>query len=245
MDKLYIVIPAYNEEENIEEVIRSWYSIIEQYNGNGESRLLVIDDGSKDDTYKIMRRMQTGRPLFLPLQKKNSGHGATLLYGYRYAMEQGADYIFQTDSDGQTVPEEFHGFWEMRRQYDMVIGNRNKRQDGMSRVLVTKALKLVIRLCFGVSVTDANTPFRLMKAAVLKEYMRYIPAGYNLPNVLIAVIFEKKRLETKYIPVTFRPRQGGENSINLRKITRIGIQAVKDFVEVNRILGGIKRDNVK
>lgn len=245
MDKLYIVIPAYNEEENIEEVIRSWYRIIEQYNGNGESRLLVIDDGSKDDTYKIMRRMQTGRPLFLPLHKKNSGHGATLLYGYRYAIEQGADYIFQTDSDGQTVPGEFHGFWEMRRQYDMVIGNRNKRQDGMSRVLVTKALKLVIRLCFGVSVTDANTPFRLMKAAVLKEYMRYIPAGYNLPNVLIAVIFEKKRLGTKYIPVTFRPRQGGENSINLRKITRIGIQAVKDFVEVNRILGGIKRDNVK
>lgn len=239
MDSLYVVIPAYNEEENIEEVIKSWYQIIEKYNGQGESRLLVIDDGSKDNTYTIMRRMSENRPLYIPVSKKNSGHGSTLLYGYLYAINHGADYIFQTDSDGQTLPEEFHGFWKERAQYDMVIGHRNKRQDGMSRVLVTKTLKLVIRLCFGVSVTDANTPFRLMKASVLERYLRYIPSGYNLPNVLIAVIYEKKKLRTKYMPVTFRPRQGGTNSINLRKISRIGIQAVKDFMEVNQVLSSM------
>ena len=48
MDKLYIVIPAYNEQDNIEQVINDWYPVIEKHNGNGQSRLIVIDDGSKD-----------------------------------------------------------------------------------------------------------------------------------------------------------------------------------------------------
>lgn len=92
----------------------------------------------------------------------------------------------------------------------MVIGYRKKRQDGWPRIFVTKVLKLAIRICFGVTVTDANTPFRLMEAEELKKQMKYIPEGFHLPNVLIAVIYEKKNMKTKYIPITFRPRQGGE-----------------------------------
>ena len=141
MDKLYIVIPAYNEEENIRQVIDDWYPIIEKYHGNGESRLVIIDDGSKDSTYQIMKEYRKDKPLFLPLTKPNSGHGATILYGYQYALENQADYIFQTDSDGQTLPEEFHQFWKERFSYDMVIGWRNTREDGFSRVFVTKVLK--------------------------------------------------------------------------------------------------------
>lgn len=240
MDKLYIIIPAYNEEENIEQVIESWYKIVEKYSGGGESRLIIIDDGSKDNTYEIMCRMKEGRPLFLPMSKENSGHGATLLYGYEYAIEHGADYIFQTDSDGQTLPEEFHSFWEEKEAYHMVIGHRNKREDGISRIFVTKMLKLVIGCCFGVNVTDANTPFRLMRAVVLQEYMKCIPVDFNLPNVLIAVIYKKMKLPVKYIPVTFLQRQGGVNSINLRKISRIGIQAVKDFMMINKALNDVE-----
>lgn len=236
MDKLYIVIPAYNEEENIEKVIEEWYRIADMYNGDGESRLLVIDDGSRDHTFEIMDRMREGRPLLLPVTKKNSGHGPTLLYGYRYAVTHGADYIFQTDSDGQTRPEEFHAFWEQRKRYDMVTGYRSRRQDGISRIFVTKTLKLVIRLCFGVSVTDANTPFRLMKSSVLERQLKDIPDSYNLPNVILSVLYAKRGLKVHYVPITFRPRQGGVNSINLKKITGIGVRAVGDFREINRAL---------
>lgn len=241
MDKLYIVIPAYNEAANIRQVVEEWYQIILRHDGNGESRLLVIDDGSKDETYQILEEMKKDRPLLLIQRKKNSGHGATLLYGYRYAIEQGAEYIFQTDSDGQTRPEEFQPFWEKRQDYDMIIGYRNKRQDGIARIAVTKVLKLLIRLCFGVSVTDANTPFRLMKRDILKEQLSYIPENFNLPNVLIAVIFEKKKKEVIYLPITFKPRQGGENSINLKKICGIGMRAVKDFIEINRVLENVEK----
>ena len=151
-------------------------------------------------------------------------------------MDHGADYIFQTDSDGQTLPEEFEPFWEQREDYDMVIGWRRGRQDGGSRVFVTKTLKAVIRVCFGVTVTDANTPYRLMKAGTLREYIELIPEDFNLSNVILSVIYAKKGCRVKFIPITFRPRQGGVNSINMKKIFKIGQKALTDFKAINRAL---------
>lgn len=231
MDKLYIVIPAYNEEETIKQVIEEWYPVVERI--SKESRLVIIDDGSKDNTYSMMQEEAKKRPQFQPLTKENGGHGATILYGYQYAIDHGANYIFQTDSDGQTCAEEFWGFWEQRINQDMVIGHRSKRQDGCSRVFVTKVLKFVIRCCFHVNVTDANTPFRLMEAKTLEENIKPIPKDYNLSNVIISVIYAKRHMRVKYIPITFKPRQGGVNSINLKKICHIGKQAVKDFAKIN------------
>lgn len=233
-DRLYIVIPAYNEEENIERVIKDWYPVAEQT--GKDSRLVVINDGSRDHTYEIVRTLQEKYSQLIALNKKNSGHGPTCTYGYRYAVENGADYIFQTDSDGQTAAAEFWNFWEQRDKFDMVIGWRKHRKDGFSRIIVTKTLKLVIWFCFRVDVQDANTPFRLMKADTFEKYLSLIPETYNLSNVLIAVIYAKKRLKVKYIPVTFRERQGGVNSINFRKIMRIGKRAVKDFFYLNTVI---------
>lgn len=234
MDKLYIVIPAYNEEANIEQVIRDWYSVVEKV--GGESRLVIIDDGSKDSTFVRMKALAKELPMFLPVTKENQGHGATVLYGYHYALKAGADYVFQTDSDGQTLPEEFWDFWEKRADYAMVIGHRKGRQDGFSRVFVTKTLKLVCRLCFHVTVTDANTPFRLMQAGTLKENLNLVPENFNLSNVILSVIYAKKKQPVLYLPITFRPRQGGVNSINLKKIFKIGWQALKDFRTINRCM---------
>lgn len=234
MDKLYIVIPAYNEEENVEKVVREWYPIVEKI-GNG-SKLVVIDDGSKDHTYELMKKLAKDLPAFEPITKPNGGHGATVLYGYHYAIKAGADYVFQTDSDGQTLPEEFWDFWNKREQYAMVIGHRKGRQDGLSRVFVTKTLKYVCRICFHVKVTDANTPFRLMKANVLEEQLKLVPENFNLSNVIISVIYAKKKLPVLYLPITFRPRQGGVNSINFKKIVKIGKKAFTDFKQINKCL---------
>ena len=236
MDKLYIVIPAYNEQDNIEQVINDWYPIIERHNGAGQSRRVIIDAGSKHSTYEKIKQCAQKRPLLIPLTKPNGGHGATVLYGYKYALKNDADYIFQTDSDGQTLPGEFEPFWNLRQKYDMVIGWRKSRQDGFSRVFVTKTLKFVIRICFGVTLTDANTPYRLMKAETMRRYISLIPKDFNLSNVLLAVIYKKKDCAVKYLPITFRPRQGGVNSINMKKICKIGKQAVIDFVKLNRII---------
>ena len=236
METLFIVIPAYNEEANIRQVIEDWYPVVEKYHGDQKSRLVIIDDGSKDRTYQIVREYAAARPLLTPVTKKNGGHGPAVLTGYNYALEHGADYIFQTDSDGQTLPEEFDPFWEQKNDWDMLIGLRKGRQDGFSRIVVTKTLKAVIRLCFGVSAADANTPYRLIRSDVLKKYISLIPQDFFLSNVLLSVIFEKKGCRVKYLPITFRPRQGGVNSINLKRIVKIGIKALRDFRQINRQL---------
>lgn len=235
-DILYIIVPAYNEEENILNVIEDWYPIVEKYDGSGKSRFVILNDGSKDNTSQIIRNEMKNKPLLEIVDKKNSGHGATVLYGYQYALDSGADFIFQTDSDGQTKPEEFHEFWNSRYEYDMVIGHRNKREDGTSRIFVTKVLKYVIKLIFGVKVVDANTPFRLMNKDSLRECKKLIPDDFNLSNVILSIVYYKKGYKVKYIPITFKPRQGGVNSINLKKIFGIGRKALKDFRTINKNL---------
>lgn len=233
-DSLYIVMPAYNEEANIESVVKEWHEVVEKI--GPESRLVVVNDGSKDNTYNKLLELSKTYPQLDPVTKENSGHGATLLFVYNYAVEHKADYIFQTDSDGQTLPSEFWPFWDDRKLYDAIIGHRNHREDGFSRIIVTKVLKLVIRLTFGVSVTDANTPFRLMPRKTLEKFLPKIPKDFNLSNVMLSVLLVKNKENVKFVPITFRPRQGGKNSINMKRIFKIGVQAVKDFRQLRNTI---------
>lgn len=235
--KVYFVMPAYNEEANIEDVIKQWHPICERINAEGNvAKLVIANDGSKDNTYNIMQQLQTKYPLLEPLDKPNSGHGATVLYLYRYAIEHEADYIFQTDSDGQTLPDEFWQMWENRNRYDFQIGTRGGRQDGFSRIFVTKTLRFVVWLMFHVWVKDANTPFRLLKVDKLKPILDIIPMDYNLANVAVSAIAVRWNYNIGWYPITFRPRQGGVNSINMKRIFKIGVTAVSDFRTINKNL---------
>ena len=239
MNKLYIIIPAYNEGMNIGQCISDWYPIVEKYNGDGESRLVIINDGSKDDTYEIMQKHAKDKPLFQPLTKTNGGHGHTVLYGYRYAIEQGADYIFQTDSDGQTDPAEFEQFWNVKDQYDAVIGNRVERGDGKDRKFVENMVCLLLRMIFGIKVEDANAPFRLMKTSLVDKYIHKLPEDFNIPNIMFTTYFVYHHEKVKFIPITFKSRQGGVNSINIKKIVKIGWKAVGDFRKLRREINDI------
>lgn len=231
-DNLYIVMPAYNEEENIESVVKEWHEVVEKIGNN--SKLVVVNDGSKDHTYEKLCGLKENYPYLEPVNKDNSGHGATVLFAYQYALEKKADYIFQTDSDGQTLPSEFWGFWEDRDKHVAIIGHRNHRQDGFSRVFVTKTLKFVLWCIFGLKITDANTPYRLMKREILEKYIKRIPENFNLSNVMLTVLLVDNKEDVEFRPITFRPRQGGVNSINFKKIIGIGKQAVKDFRRIKK-----------
>lgn len=234
-EKIFIVMPAYNEEENISVVVSDWYKVIEKLRSNGvEAFLTIANDGSKDSTYKQMEELTQVYPYFQPINKSNSGHGATVMFLYDYAISAGADYIFQTDSDGQTLPGEFWQMWDARKVYDIQIGSRHNREDGFSRVVVTKILKAVVTLTFGVYVPDANTPFRLFDARSMKPVIDLIPDDFFLSNVALAAISKKKEMKCRWIPITFRPRQGGVNSINLRRIFKIGWKSIGDLYRINK-----------
>lgn len=229
MEKLFIIIPAYNEEANIENTVREWYPVIKKHNGDGRSRLVVVNDGSSDHTWKILSRLSETMPLLSPLKKKNGGHGSSVLYGYRYAIDKGADFIFQTDADGQTNPAEFEAFWELRQKHDAIIGKRIVRGDGISRKFVENTVCLLLRIFFGAKVPDANAPFRLMKTSLVKKYIKKLPRDYNIPNIMMTTYFAYYHENICFREISFKPRQGGTNSINIKKIIKIGWKALGDF----------------
>lgn len=233
MEKLYIAILTCNEVDSIEDTINSWYQVVEKI--NKESRLIVFD-ASNDGTEKIIKKMCKTRPQLVLESRDRIGHGPTLHMAYKYCIDKKADYIFQTDGDGQTKASEFLDFWNIRKDYDAIIGHRNHRKDGFFRVIVTKTLKLVLRLIFKISVTDANTPYRLMNTKLVEKYIDKIPPKFNLPNVMLTVMFLKEKEKVKFIPITFENRHGGKNKLSLKGIFKIGLRAVKDFKEMRRLL---------
>ena len=226
---LYLIAPAYNESQNIAHFVEEWYPVVEKHDAGGLSRLVVVDDGSKDDTYAILQELAKTRKMLMPLTKANGGHGAACIFGYRYALEHGAEWIFQTDTDGQTSAGEFESFWALRDEYDAVLGKRPDRQDGAARKFVERVLCWVVRVIFGVRVPDANAPFRLMRGDLVRKYLHRMPEDFNLPNVMLTVYFAYFHEDITFQGITFKPRQGGKNSINIRKIIAIGMKAVSDF----------------
>ena len=227
MDILYIVMPAYNEEANIEAVVRSWYPNLEGKDRN--SRLVVADSGSADRTDAILRELQKEFPQLEILTDSEKEHGPKVMALYQLAIDRKADFVFQTDSDGQTDPAEFAEFWEQRDQYDGIFGQRSVRGDGKSRAMVEKVVCLLLRLYFGVRVPDANAPFRLMSTEAVARYIGSLPENYALPNIMMTAWFAHGKERILFREITFRPRQGGKNSINIRRIFGIGRQAMKDF----------------
>ena len=233
MDTLYIVMPAYNEEENIESVVRSWYPVLK---GKSESsRLVIADSGSRDRTHEILEQLRSGEfPQLEILHTDNQYHGPKVIALYKYAIASGADYIFQTDSDGQTDPEEFGAFWKARRKYAGIFGNRKVRGDGKDRAFVEKVVCALVLLYFGVKIPDANAPFRLMKAQTVAKYIDKMPEDYNLPNIMMTTYFAYYREPTAFRTISFKPRQAGVNSVNIPRIVKIGWNALGDFRKLKK-----------
>ena len=226
-DTLYIVMPAYNEEETIEMVIKDWYKVLDM--AGDKSKIVIADNNSKDSTYKKLMSLKKKYPKLDVIKNMVPGHGPTVIKLYKHAIKEKADFIFQTDSDGQTNPNEFKLFWEQRNKYDAILGNRVVRGDGKSRKFVEKTLCFILRMIFGVKLNDANAPYRLMKSSLVNKYINNFKEDYNLPNVMLSTYFKYYNENMKYETISFKPRQGGVNSINIKKIIKIGWKALSDF----------------
>ena len=235
-------MPAYNEEENIYAVIEQWYPLLE--GKNDASRLVIADSGSKDKTHEIlMKCKETKFPKIEILSDTNQYHGPKVIALYDYAIKNYADYIFQTDSDGQTDPDEFAAFWNERKKYDGIFGNRTVRGDGKVRVFVEHTVCMLLRLYFGVNVPDANAPFRLMKADTVRKYLYRMPKEYNLPNIMMTTYFVYYKENVNFKEISFKPRQAGVNSINIPRIVKIGWNALGDFKKFKKEMRCLKQEN--
>lgn len=226
-------MPTYNEEKNIAYTVMEWLPYL--LRGGENSRLLVINDGSDDNTSEILAELKGTYPQLEVVTRENKGHGPTVLEAYRYAIDHGADYVFQTDSDGQTSPYGFKGFWDERENYDAIFGNRINRLDGENRKKVENILCKMLRVFFGVKIPDANAPFRLYKAEKLKKYIDLLPENYILPNVMLSVLFCKNKEKVLFKEISFRAREKGMSSVNYKKIFRIGFRSIFDFWNFRKI----------
>jgi glycosyltransferase involved in cell wall biosynthesis len=231
-DSLYVVMPAYNEEANIVSVVEEWYPVVEAR--NDASRLVIADGGSKDRTLEILQGLARKLPRLEVVSMPGTDHGTKVLWLYRHAVERGAEWVFQTDSDGQTRASEFDSFWSDRERYDAILGNRVARGDGFRRKIVELGLRLFVLAYFGIWIPDANAPFRLMRSSVLRDFLPLMPDTFNLPNAVVAACFAKHGDHVAFRPITFRSRQGGKNFMNYRRIAGIAVGSLRNFHRVRQ-----------
>jgi dolichol-phosphate mannosyltransferase len=223
-----IVMPVYNEAACINDVLRDW---IRELDTLGVSyRLLVLNDGSRDATEEVLR-CHEGNQKIKVINKKNSGHGPTILQGYRMAVDE-ADWVFQVDSDNEMEARHFKKVWTARTNVDAVIGVRDGRLQPLSRKIISMVSRLIVALFYGSGIADVNCPFRLMKSELLKEILPRIPAATFAPNVAIAGLLVSRKRQVRNVPIPHRDRTTGEVSIKKWKLLKA---AMKSLLQTMRI----------
>jgi dolichol-phosphate mannosyltransferase len=226
---LLIVMPIYNEEANIISVISEWLPVLNllkiQY------ALLAINDGSRDSTLSILQALAKEHPnKIIVIDKTNSGHGRSCRCGYELALEHSAQWVLQIDSDGQCDPAYLPTYWSEREGADCIFGFRATRGDGLLRKVISQSCGLLASLISGVDVRDANVPYRMMRNTALAQALPKIPADFDMQNIALTVALKRdKSLRWKHIPIHFRDRQGGVNSINIWKIAKMGWTMLREL----------------
>lgn len=209
--KKLIIIPAYNEEANIEKTVRSIQEKTKDFD------YVIINDCSIDNTRKICEE-NSFNVVNLPI---NLGIGGAVQTGYRYAYEQGYDVAVQVDGDGQHDPEFLNKMAEHleKNNLDMVIGSRFIEKEGFqsskSRRIGILFFSNMITLLTGKKITDPTSGLRMAGKNVIALFAKDYPQDYPEPESIVAVLRRKMKVEE--IPVVMRERTGGVSSISLNK----------------------------
>ena len=222
-----IVMPVYNEAECIAEVCEEWLEVAARH---PNFRMLVVDDGSSDDTGRILRRISERNTALTVISQQNSGHGNAVRRAYFAAIQSGAKWVFQTDGNGKFIPAEFESLWNCRTISSFILGHRVRRRDHSLRIFLSHVQRILLLVLFGVSVKDPNVPYRLMRGSFLAELLPSIPSEASAPNVLLSLLARKAGEDLLHVPVIHRARTTATVSINGTKILKIGLQWIAELV---------------
>ena len=220
MDFLCVVMPVYNEEDAILAVIEEWVHRLRQITESFQ--ILVVNDGSNDGTLNKLQDFATKVPELKIHSHTNRGHGLSCLEGYRLALENNAEWIFQIDSDGQCDPKYFSKFWDLKGKHKIIMGSRYWRQDGLQRWLVSWALCLLVFSKSKKWIRDPNVPYRLMHASVLKSVLPSVPPDIYLSNIALSISLAETPI--KWVPIVFRKRLAGQPKLNFKNLLKHGLQ---------------------
>lgn len=201
MNKVLLVIPAFNEEKNIEKVVGQ---LVE---GFPQLDYVVVNDGSRDSTGRICR--EKGYNLLdLPV---NLGLAGCFQAGMKYAYQKGYSYAIQFDGDGQHRPEYIEAMRKKTEEgYDIVIGSRflTKRKDWSMRMIGSRMIGAAIRLTTGVKVTDPTSGMRLFSSRMIEEFALNLNYGPEPDTVSFLI---KQGARVAEVPVIIDERLEGES----------------------------------
>lgn len=209
--KKIIIIPAYNEEENIERTVNAIQKSAQGFD------YVIINDCSTDNTRKICEEKEFNI-VNLPI---NLGIGGAVQTGYKYAYENGYDVAVQVDGDGQHDPEFLNTMADylIEHQVDMVIGSRfiEKKgfQSSITRRMGIQFFSKLIKVLTGKTITDPTSGLRMIGRNVMEIFSRDYPRDYPEPESIVAVL--RKNMKIEEIPVVMLERQGGVSSISPKK----------------------------
>ncbi len=221
--ELAVVMPVYNESSIIPTVVDDWCSTLDAL--GVDYQLHLYDDGSRDGTGAILAGLTGAYPRLRAHAQANMGHGPTIVKGYRENC--GAQWVFQVDSDNELSPADFPAMWRMRDTCDVILGSRHDRQSPAVRRVISLTARLVVKMLFGSDVPDANVPFRLMRASVLRPMLDKIPADTLTPNLFLSGLAGKPGVRLAVVPVSYTPRATGEVSIRHFKLLRFCLKAFR------------------
>ncbi|OGB89548.1 hypothetical protein A2625_01335 [candidate division WOR-1 bacterium RIFCSPHIGHO2_01_FULL_53_15] len=221
MTELAVVLPVYNEEEIISQVIEEWAKELDALDIDFE--IHAYNDGSRDGTLKALTGLASKYSNLIVHDKTNSGHGPTILKGYRENCDK--DWIFQTDSDGEIGPEGFRELWKQRNNYDLLIGKRQRHHQPPARKIISSISRLLSRGLYGRGVSDANVPYRLMRAEKFRQLFFRIPADTFAPNLIISGMASIMKARILEAPVQQYPGPTGEASLNKMKLLGAALRA--------------------
>ena len=236
--KIAIVIPAFNEEKNIESVLIEIQKLRAQQTG---WRILpvIVNDGSSDQTEKVLQRLcpiYEAQAINLPL---NLGIGRAVQTGFRFATAWGADVTLQLDGDGQHPPEQIPSIVEpiLSGKFDVVVGSRYLAGAGGNvssslRQAGTIFFSCLLKILVGVKISDTTSGFRAFDRESADFISRYYPDDY--PEVEAYVPLVRRKFRITEVPVSMRVRSRGKSSItpirSLYYMVKVAFASIIDVI---------------
>lgn len=206
--KVLILIPTFNESGSIQSVIS------EVRNSLPDAGILVINDGSTDNTLELARKMN----VFTVSHSQNLGIGATVQTGLKFAQKNGYEIAIQVDGDGQHQPEDLKRLIVplIRGEADMAIGSRflgaSEFSSTFTRRIGIVFFSFLFFMISGKWITDPTSGYRAMNSKVIRLFSAHYPPDYPEPEAL--VFLNKHHLKIAEVPVSMKPRQAGISSIS-------------------------------
>ncbi|MEJ8757475.1 polyprenol monophosphomannose synthase [Pontibacter sp. H259] len=218
MKESLVIIPTYNERENIEAIVRKVMSLAHPFH------LLIIDDNSPDGTANIVRDLQTEYPerLYLETRTGKLGLGTAYIHGFKYALRNGYEFIFEMDADFSHNPDDLIKLHDACALdgYDVAIGSRyiqgvNVVNWPMNRVLMSWFASWYVRLITGMPIADTTAGFKCYRSKVLRTIqlnkIRFVGYAFQIEMKFLSY---KYGFKIKEVPIIFTDRTKGQSKMS-------------------------------